>query len=121
MQTYHRARLRYQIAGAKLLVNAARMILVRRKYHPDQPRAPAGRPDGGRWIPWTDRPDVAGPFDELNRAKCEAQYESDMFQCKFVASGRSRWACEEQAMTRYVSCMKDLPVPPHNYYLGDAQ
>ena len=62
---------------------------------------------------------MASPFDGPGRAICDTQYESDMFQCKFVASTRSRRACEEQAMVRYVSCLKDQPLPPHNYYLGD--
>lgn len=109
-------RLNYMIAESKLQAEASKVGRWLRKYSPDQPRAPAGQPDGGQWIPWNRV--AAGAFNELNRAKCELQYESDMFQCKFVASARSRWACEEQAMVRYVSCMKDFPIPPHNYYLG---
>jgi len=64
---------------------------------------------------------VAGPWNDVNRPKCNAQYESDMFQCSFARAARSRAACEDQAMTRFVSCMKVNPVPPHIYYLGDSR
>lgn len=107
-----------RIAALRVLLKA--LILHRHlvKYSPNQPRAPAGRPDGGQWIDSHSSVKVAGPFNELNRAKCEAQYQSDEFQCTFVSSARSRQVCFEQARSRHTSCMKDLPIPDLTYYLG---
>jgi len=112
-------RMRMYAAANDFRVRAVRLARLFTKYSPDQPRAPAGRPDGGQWVPWNRL--IASPFDGPGRAICDTQYESDVFQCKFVASARSRRACEEQAMVRYVSCLKDQPLPPHNYYLGDSR
>jgi hypothetical protein len=114
-------RLSYAVSGARVMLIAARILHLLGKYSPSQPRAPAGQPEGGQWVPWNRSPTVAGPFDEINRAKCEAQYESDLFQCSFAASGRSGAACREQAMSRYMLCMKGLPIPGHIYLLGGAR
>ncbi len=95
------------------------MIIQRlwHKYDPDQPRAPAGTAEGGQWVVWSRTSKVAGMYNEANRAKCEAQYESDMFQCSF-STGYSRIACREQAQNRYTLCMKDVPIPDLIYCLG---
>ena len=115
-------RIEYHTAADKVRLAARRLQKFQRKYRPDQPRAPAGRPDGGQWVlVGGSAVKVAGPWNDLNRPKCEAQYDSDMFQCSFARSPRYRAACEDQAMTRFVSCMKDDPVPPHIYYLGDTR
>lgn len=40
------------LAGAALDLEAIRLErILRHKFSPDQPRAPAGQPDGGQWIP----------------------------------------------------------------------
>ena len=107
-----------ELAAMRVLVKA---MLVRQrwlKYSPDQPRAPAGQPDGGQWINWNRTREAMGLYDEANRAKCELQYDSDMFQCSFAASARSRQACREQAQSRFTLCMKNLPIPDLIYYLG---
>ncbi len=114
--------LRYFAAESRVLGEAAQLRTVL-KYRPDQPRAPAGGPDGGQWIPLSGNnpADVAGVWNEVNRAKCEAQFDSDMLQCSFAASARYRSACENQAMTRRNTCMKDDPIPPLIYYLASAR
>lgn len=132
-------RLRYFAAQNAVHEKAAQLGALL-KYSPDQPRVPAGQSDGGQWVPWVGRPArsnssesgpngdeqhpnggggsvlLAGIFNELNRAKCDAQYEKDMFQCRFVSSARFRSACENQAMSRFVACMKDDLLPPFIYF-----
>ena len=119
------ARLKYYSAEQRL-DQAAKRLAQALKYSPDQPRD-----TNGRWVDWIhagaatgteeESSTVAGPWNELNRVKCEAQFDSDMLQCSLVASARFRAACENQAMTRRTTCMKDDPVPPLIYYLADAQ
>ena len=118
MEYSSNVQIRYQMAAEITVVRAFlfRQLVV--KYSPKQPRAPAGQPDGGQWVEWDHSKDSAGLYNEANRAKCEAQYESDMFQCTFGASGRSRQACREQALVRHNLCMKDLPIPDLIYLLG---
>ena len=111
-------RLQYEISGVRVLLEMMRIGYLCRRYNPLQPRSPAGRPDGGQWVPWDRGTGTAGLYNESNRTRCEAQYESDMFQCDFGLSGRSRAACREQAQIRYVNCMKDLPIPDLIYLLG---
>jgi hypothetical protein len=42
--------------------------VLRRKYRPDQPRVPAGTPDGGQWInDGSNRKPSTGPGDGRNR------------------------------------------------------
>ncbi len=44
------ARLRYELAGLEIDLAALKLRRVLRlKYRPDQPRVPAGNPDGGQW------------------------------------------------------------------------
>lgn len=111
-------RLSHQIASLRVMLKALRLS---RRYHPDQPRAPAGRPDGGRWVDWDRARDVAGPYNEANRVKCELQYDSDMFQCSFVRDPVSRHFCGESARSRHTACMKDFPMPDLIYYVGVKQ
>ena len=111
--------MRYFSAESEL-ERAASLLQEALKYSPDQPRVPAGQSDGGQWRRrrGNDAPDttqVAGPFNDLNRVKCDAQMERDMFQCTFVSSARFRSACENQAMSRWVACMKDDLIPPFTY------
>lgn len=101
-------RIRYGLARARMTLSMMALGAALTKYNPNQPRVPAGKPDGGQWTRMT----IAGKWTEKNREVCEAQYETDMFQCKFVLSWRS---CEGQAMMRMISCMKGDPVPPFNY------
>ena len=109
--------LKYQAAGDRVITTGRRAATA--KYSPDQPRD-----NIGRWIDWIrseSNPErTAGLWNELNRAKCDAQFDRDMFQCSFVASGRFRSACDNQAMTRRTTCMKDDPVPPLIYF-SDAR
>lgn len=42
--------LKCEAAYLRVLVSGRELRRLLRKYNPDQPRAPAGQPDGGRWI-----------------------------------------------------------------------
>ena len=103
--------LREGLARARLTLAMLRLGIELAKYDQNQPRVPRGSPQGGQW---TDdgRISVAGKYNEANRAGCEAQYETDMLQCRFVTYWRS---CESQAMVRLVACMKGDLIPPFNY------
>jgi hypothetical protein len=79
MRVLDLARLRYEIASALLVLEAWKLHRHTRKYSPDQPRVPAGSRDGGQRTDWHHGPKQAGPFNEINRSMCEAQYDSDMF------------------------------------------
>ncbi len=54
-------RLRSELAGLRVELALLRSGLVERKYSPDQPRVPAGTPEGGRW---TDGENGAAAFDD---------------------------------------------------------
>lgn len=45
------AKLRYELYAARLRFAAMRVMaaVIERRYRADQPRVPAGRPDGGQW------------------------------------------------------------------------
>ena len=49
---YERSRIAAQVSGRKVLQALARLERwhISSKFSPDQPRAPAGAPDGGQWI-----------------------------------------------------------------------
>ena len=118
MQRQYKLRFASELATLRIIVKAKILRQIWLKYSPDQPRSPAGKPNGGQWIDRDRAHEAMGLFNEANRAKCELQYDSDLFQCSLAASARSRQACREQAQSRFTLCMKDQPVPDLIYYLG---
>jgi hypothetical protein len=97
---------------------------VETKYDPNQPRVPAGNPDGGQWTDAgagsaTDNTTneeslilsglrrISSGLEEL----CWNQYMRDVFQCRMVGLR----ACYEQAALRYSNCLVGRPIPPLNY------
>ena len=101
---------------------------IERKYSPDQPRVPAGVPEGGQWTdedggggstgggtnksPTTasgkPRQQTASRISPEREEQCELQYRQDKFKCSTVQSP----ACYNQAMLRYANCRAGLPIPP---------
>ena len=85
-----------------------------RKYDANQPRVPAGNPDGdsGR-VTRTGR--MARPRSDRarlsSRAFCEAQWNRDIFHCRMVGLQ----SCYGQAMVRLVACEKGQTIPPLTY------
>lgn len=91
-----------------------------RKFDPNQPRAPAGNPDGGQWTsggegaaggPSSTDLSAARRISPAVEAACEAQYKQDIFQCRMVGLR----ACYQQAALRYANCLAGLQIPPFNY------
>ena len=90
-----------------------------RKFDPDEPRVPAGNPDGGQWTSEGLQPPgqggaivVAGRISPAREADCEAQHVRDIFQRKMVGLR----ACYGQAALRYANCLAGLDVPPLIYF-----
>lgn len=82
------------------------------KYDPDQPRVPAGNPDGGQWTGESGPVRVAARrISEALEKECEVQYSSDKFICNAFQSA----ACYNQAALRYANCLRELPIPPLNF------
>jgi hypothetical protein len=109
-------------------VQSLRKLMISRKYNPDQPRVPAGNPDGGQWAgagagssneradqPPTDQgfpQQVAGRrVSKAREAFCEAQFDRDTFHCTMVGLP----ACHQQARLRYSNCLVGRQIPPLNY------
>jgi hypothetical protein len=109
------------------------------KFDPNQDRVPAGQSTGGQWTPG--RTFILGPTETTKpssketvtppsrskpdktagtlvvaanaglEARCEAQYERDIFQCRMVGLR----ACYAQAAQRYAACLSGAQIPPFNY------
>jgi hypothetical protein len=108
--------LQYSIVADRFVSAATKLFDRIEKYNPNQPRISAGSPEGGQWTT-SNGSRVAGKWNSANYAKCEAQYESDILQCRMML-----WNpfCEDQALSRRTACMKDLPIPPF-FHTGDAR
>jgi hypothetical protein len=81
--------------------------LYERKYSPDQPRVPAGNPDGGQWTSGVGS-ETAGQGTQIaarvspeREAECELQYREDRNICRIMGT-ESCWA---QAAFRYSQCL----------------
>jgi hypothetical protein len=90
-----------------------------RKFDPDQPRVPAGNPDGGQWTSeggsggsaTSSSHVVLAARSKQSEAECEAQYAQDSFICRAV---RTR-LCWEQAAQRLAACLSGRQLPPLNF------
>jgi hypothetical protein len=87
------------------------------KYASDQPRVPAGNPDGGQWTsdgagflakPATYRLAANG---KQSAAYCWNQMQIDMLYCSTRPAPIGA-ACRAQAMERYAACLRRKPLPP---------
>ena len=89
------------------------------KFDPDQPRVPAGNPDGGQWTSGggpgravsADRPFALAARSKQSEAECMAQYANDSFICRAV---RTR-VCWQQAAERLSACLSGRPLPSLNF------
>lgn len=87
------------------------------KFRADQPRIPAGEPNGGQWtseeITGAVKPQqlAARRISKARERECDQQYERDLIQCKIVRLP----ACYNQAIQRHAACMEGHPIPPFNY------
>lgn len=83
-------RLAYKVDGLRV---QARGLNLLRRYSPDQPRVPSGRPDGGQWTPWIgrthpDRRRVAQGRVKFSGALIRQDYDSALgaFRCVYYDS-----------------------------------
>lgn len=80
------------------------------KYRPDQPRVPAGNPDGGQWTfgeANVESIHVAGRYDPARAELCDAQLQLDEELCRMAGSAK----CWSLSMDRHAACMKGNFVP----------
>lgn len=99
------------LAELRLQIAAGRLFEALLKFDPNQPRVPAGTPEGGQWTTTggaARQSRVAGKWDPGKYDECEAQYERDILQCRMVP-----WNpfCVDQAISRRTACMKGDPIP----------
>jgi hypothetical protein len=92
-----------------------------RKFDSNQPRVPAGNPDGGQW---TTAPsglesaaDDGSPTDisavrRRPASWCWNQMRIDMLYCATLYPPWRVAACRAQANERYAACLAGKPVPP---------
>ena len=105
---------RSSLLDLKTHLIAAQMHSLLRKYRPDQPRVPAGNPDGGQWtedlasqVPASARTQVAGKWDLSREAECNEQLRLDEELCR-AAGSRTCWSLTQP---RWAACMKNDYVP----------
>ena len=116
------ASLRWHAAAMRVELTLIKLAHFYRKanFNPNQPRVPAGNPDGGQWtrdegvvVPGSPAGTevAARRISPSIEAQCLLQYRQDIFICNTV---RSR-ACYAQAALRYANCLAELPIPPLNF------
>lgn len=105
---------RSNLIDLKMHIIAAQIQSLRRKYRPDQPRVPAGRPTGGQWTddivdgpPARTRVVVAGKWDLGREEQCNEQLRLDEELCR-AAGSRTCWSLTQP---RWAACMKNDYVP----------
>jgi hypothetical protein len=89
------------------------------KFNPNEPRVPAGNPDGGQWTTGAGGGSGVEATISLGlrrissdlEEECWTQYQRDLFHCRMVGVP----ACYEQAMLRYSNCLVGRQIPPLNY------
>ena len=95
-----------------------------RKFNPDQPRVPAGNPDGGQWTSdGTDAETTSAIGDTIQLVAqsvqfCQNQLIIDNLKCNSIQPAWYRAACRSQAMERYAACLVGRPLPPLPFF-GD--
>jgi hypothetical protein len=129
MRSWFRENADYLSRQSKLAAMRAELSLLKAvlrseaKYSPDQPRVPAGNPDGGQWTNDNDN-DVTGSTDlqpapyllaaggKQSAAYCWNQMQIDMLLCASLRPAPVNAACRAQANERYSACLAGKPIPP---------
>jgi hypothetical protein len=89
-----------------------------RKFDADQPRVPAGNPDGGQWTSGAaGMGEFSTSFAAARRrggspAYCMAQYAVDALTCNAAEPASRRATCWRQAAERLGNCLAGRPIPP---------
>lgn len=97
------------------------------KYDSNQPRVPAGNPDGGRWTGGALATGVDNGADasehrparyllaaagKQSEAYCWNQLHIDELYCFSLRPMSWAMACKRQAMQRYAACISGKQIPP---------
>jgi hypothetical protein len=104
------------------IAKAIRALLypgIMQKFDSDQPRVPAGNPDGGQWTSGgagrnadvTAHPIVSAARSRQSEVECNAQLATDAVVCNALHS-RPCWA---QARQRYAACLGGHQIPPLSF------
>lgn len=100
---------RHQLLELRSEMAALRLRLALRAFDRNQPRWPAGRPEGGRWRPaGGGQAKLVAAFDEGRRMQCDAQRALDEELC---AMQFGSW-CWDSAAERWNNCMRGMYIPP---------
>ena len=126
--------IKYQLAALRFETALIRHAHVCGKagFNPDEPRIPAGNPDGGQWTaggagfspggagftPRYSNAPARKPASyqfaargSQSAAYCWNQMQIDMLYCSTLRPTIIR-ACRAQAMERYAACLAGKPLPP---------
>jgi hypothetical protein len=96
------------------------------KYDPEQPREPAGNPNGGRWtsasgtvseiaVADNEPVDLLMTANRPSAAFCWNQFQIDELFCSAQFPAPRRASCRRQTMERYANCLTGKPLPPLNF------
>jgi hypothetical protein len=114
---------RSQLLRFKSSLERIRREIFARKYDPNQPRVPAGNPDGGQWTSGTGGEGTTNdPMESYAAARrrgrslayCLRQYAIDGLHCNSLEPSQKR-PCWAQASERLGNCIAGRPIPPLNY------
>jgi hypothetical protein len=128
--------LRCDLAALRVQFAALKLQRQLKAYDSNQPRMPAGSPEGGQWTSsggggsedatqttetgqdgLSDSQStvrefqIAAPISPERERECEVQFQRDIFHCNVVGLP----ACYDQAYLRYSNCLAGRAIPPLNY------
>jgi hypothetical protein len=132
LETRHRERdcreIKYQLAAARFEAALIRHAYACRKadFNADQPRVPAGSPEGGQWTAEGgsagnatevapapgETVDMSAAGPKRSAAWCWNQMHIDMLYCSTLFPAWRVAACRAQANERYAACLTGKPIPP---------
>lgn len=110
-----------RLLGLKSVLQEIRRIYFGRKFDPNQPRVPAGNPDGGQWASGTEG-SGNNPLESYAAARrrgrslayCLRQYAIDGLHCNSLEPSQKR-PCWAQASERLGNCIAGRPIPRLSY------
>lgn len=125
-------KIKYELAAARFEVSLIRFDHACRKagFNPNEPRVPAGNPDGGQWtteggnasyttvgtaahtVSAAGTTQLSAAGRKRSAAWCWNQMQIDMLYCSSLLPVWRVAACRAQANERYAACLTGKPLPP---------
>lgn len=99
---------RARLAELRMDVALLQLRMALKRFNPNQPRWPTGRPDGGQWRPASDTSIANIGYDPSLIPICDAQRALDYELCR-MAKSRNCWI---SADLRHDNCMRNAYIPP---------